>query len=266
MIGYVLQRQEKQQEPLLCTDDGRIKEGRILKRAVCRRSLSILLRQIESSRSQWNRTSHIVWPVTRDATEPRNVGLLHQHTPHFTPHFIVYIAKVLNPYWFTEDLAQFTVPPIVFLIMSSLRAVRRLLQQTSDVTSSDQLSEKEQQQQRRRKLAKQVRTPVDEKEVVNHHINFLLMMDGAMASSRSKKKMTEARLLETQVKTTERSAHCATKVLGNSRSSSSTVTHKKGPPTFNKKRHQKQKEEKSMAKIAQLLKKAKANKNNQKVL
>ena len=30
LIGYVLQRQEKQQELLLCADDGRIKEGRIL--------------------------------------------------------------------------------------------------------------------------------------------------------------------------------------------------------------------------------------------
>ena len=205
----------------------------------------------------------LVFSYARAATDGENHEMLNAHLgggcsktrPHHTLSF-------------TEDITQFTFP-VVFVIMSSIRAVRRLLQQTSEVASSDPLSEKEQlqiqKQQRRRKLAKQVKTPVDEKEVVKHHLNFLLMMDGAMASSRSKKKMTESRLHETLVNAKERASHCATKVLGNSRSSSSTVTHKKGPPTFNKKRHQKRKEEKSLAKITQLLKKAKA-KNNQKAL
>jgi hypothetical protein len=146
--------------------------------------------------------------------------------------------------------------------MSSLRAVRRLLQQTSELASTsvtDPTSDKKEQlkQRRRRKPEKHVKIPVDEQEVVQHQINVLLMMDGKMSSTSNKKNVTASRLRDKEVEA-KQSVHNAKKDLGNSRSSSSTLA-KKAPPTFNKKRYQKRKEEKGLAKIAKLLKKAKKN-------
>jgi hypothetical protein len=149
--------------------------------------------------------------------------------------------------------------------MSSLRVVRRLLQQTSELASSSATdpatsTEKEQlkKQRLRRQLAKQAKIPVDEQTVVQHQVNVLLMLDGTMSSTKNKKHVTASRLREKQVAAKHKEKQ-AKKVLGNSRSSSSALTTK-APPTFNKKLYKKRKEEKNLANIAKMLKKAKNNK------
>lgn len=148
--------------------------------------------------------------------------------------------------------------------MSSLRAVRRLLQQTSELASStaeDIASNREQLKQRQRKqqLAKQQHTAVDEEDIIRHQINSFLVLDGRMSSANNKKHLAATRLREGQSKDKQK-RHNAKKIVGNSRSSASASVTKKHPPTFNKKRHSKQVEEKKLAKIAKMLKNAKRNK------
>lgn len=141
----------------------------------------------------------------------------------------------------------------------SLRIVRRLLQQTADVTTNNQptLGDNENKPEfHRAKKRKQKpnQVPVDEKQVIQHQIDSLLFLDRKMASSDDKKNLTATRLRETHKQQKHMAKCTAKKVLGNSRSSASA--YKKAPlPTFNKKIYQKHQKEKKLAQIAKLLQK-----------
>ena len=141
----------------------------------------------------------------------------------------------------------------------SLRIVRRLLQQTADVTTQDPATlenddedKREFHRVQRRRKQKPKHVPVDEKRVIQEQINSLLFLDRKMAANNSKKDMTATRLQEKHRQQNRVEKSTAKKVLGNSRSSASAF--KKAPiPTFNKKLYQKQQKEKQLAQIAKLL-------------
>jgi len=145
----------------------------------------------------------------------------------------------------------------------SVRLVKRLLQQTSELdANSRQENEREKSRashRSKRKHAKQAPVPVDEKEVVRHQVESLLFLDRKVSSKNSKKMATSARLRENQSKQRHIEKSTAKKVLGNTRSASSALITKP-VPTFNKKKYNKQKEEKRLAQIAKLLKKNSAKK------
>lgn len=145
--------------------------------------------------------------------------------------------------------------------MSSFRQVRRLLQQTADWATDRDHGEKSNGSSSaavKRKKAKQAqqqqKTPVDEQKVIRHQVDSLLQLDRRMTSNDSKKKLTACRIREKHSKQRHIEKSTAKKILGNTRSSSTTLN--KAPiPTFNKRRYKKQQEEKRLAHIAKLLKK-----------
>lgn len=147
----------------------------------------------------------------------------------------------------------------------SLRLVRRLLQQTAELsaetTEQEDDQKKEDIRRKKRKQNKKEQVPVDEKEVVQHQINSLLFLDRKMSAKDSKKNVTATRIRETHIKQQHIQKSTAKKLLGNTRGSSSQL--KKAPlPTFNKKIYQKLKEKKRLEQIAKLLKKSSKTKSN----
>ena len=139
----------------------------------------------------------------------------------------------------------------------SLRVVRRLLQQTADVTTHNPSTLENDDEDRRvkpRRKQKPNHVPVDEKRVIQQQINSLLFLDQKMAANDNRKNMTSTRLQEKHQQQNRVEKCTAKKVLGNSRSSASAF--KKAPiPTFNKKLYQKHQKEKKLAQIAKLLQK-----------
>jgi hypothetical protein len=156
--------------------------------------------------------------------------------------------------------------------MSSLRQIRRLLQQTSEL-GTDRTQDREDEAAKekttrllaaKRKKAKQaLQTPVDEEQVVRHQVDSLLFLDRKMAAKDSKKGITSTRIREQHSTQRHIDKSTAKKTLGNTRSSSTEL--KKGHVrTFKKKIYRKHQEEKRMAKIAKLLKKNFTLKNKSK--
>lgn len=138
----------------------------------------------------------------------------------------------------------------------SLRVVRRLLQQTADLSTQNPQEDDQEfhRAKRRQHKTNPNKVPVGEKQVIQHQINSILFLDQKMASNDSKKTVTATRLQEKHQKQKRIEKVTAKKIVGNSRSSTSAF--KKAPiPTFNKKRYQEQQKEKKLAQIAKLLKK-----------
>lgn len=140
----------------------------------------------------------------------------------------------------------------------SVRLVRRLLQQTSELDATSRQKDDEQEPETahrpKRKKAKQASVPVGENEVVRHQVDSLLRLDRKMAANNTKKNITLSRLRDKHGEQKRIQKTTAKKVLGNSRSVSSDLKTKR-VPTFDKKRYKKQQEEQRLAKIAKLLKK-----------
>lgn len=141
----------------------------------------------------------------------------------------------------------------------SVRLVRRLLRETSDLDASSRQEGDGQDtatgnQQPKRKQAKKAAAPLGSDEVFRHQVDSLLYLDGRMASKHSKKLGTVERMKQQNRKERNIEKSTAKKILGNSRGTSSALKTK-SVPTFDKVKYKKQKEEKRLTRIANLLKK-----------
>ena len=95
---------------------------------------------------------------------------------------------------------------------------------------------------------------VEEDDLVSQQVQNLLFLDGAMAKYNDMQMETSKRIKSKLSKAKNVAQQSSGKAFGNSRSSSSGRKQIKRLPTFDKKKHNKRKEEKRIATIAKLLK------------
>ena len=139
----------------------------------------------------------------------------------------------------------------------STKLLRRLLHHTAAFNSAsgenDVSTVEKKSKSKRRRKPQEEQVSVGEDEVVSQQVQSLLFMDEMVARRDSKKDLTAKRIQNRHEQQKKDRKVGSRSVLGNSRSSSSTMV-KAQIPTFNKKRYNQQKEAKRLAHIAKLLK------------
>jgi alkaline phosphatase len=136
----------------------------------------------------------------------------------------------------------------------STKLVRRLLQQTADLDSATPSAAAKHKKSRKRKKTND-QPPVEQEEVIDQQVRSMLFMDRALSSKGSKKDDTVQRIRDQQQRATKIRKKSSGIVLGNSRDGSSQ-SRLAPEPTFNKKKHKKEKEENKLMEIAKLLRKS----------
>mmetsp|Transcript_25733 Transcript_25733/g.28821 ORF Transcript_25733/g.28821 Transcript_25733/m.28821 type:complete len:178 (+) Transcript_25733:115-648(+) len=148
----------------------------------------------------------------------------------------------------------------------SMKLVRKFLQQNeNDIVSgdstSDGLNRTKKLRRRRRVENKEKSVFATDDDVVQATVQHMLLLDQAMSNiSNESKNDALKRMNDESKKRKKKRKQSANIVVGNSRTSSSQL-RLSSEPTFNKKRHRKELEEKRLKEIAKLLSKNKIKKN-----
>ena len=131
--------------------------------------------------------------------------------------------------------------------------LRKFLRDTADLDDAQQ-SEASKKTRKRQRKTEETDSVVGNDDIVKWHVDSMLKFDRTMAGKRSNAKVSLQRLDSDQKRESKRRKASKGKLVGNSRSSCAQRTSSVHEPTFNKKKHKREEKQKSLRKIAKLLK------------